>query len=102
MILDFKNQEIEATPKNAAIFTGRTLLNGMYVDMDTDYLFLPADEQVITTYPEVKKQAIEEGIPVYEIITYDPEEAPFCFVINALCRVFRHEIDYELRDKTDE
>lgn len=83
--------EIEATPANAAIFTGETLLNGIYVDQDDDYVFIP--EEVINNYVQVIEVMESENIPIYELATYDPEAQPFCYMINGLCRVFRLEIE---------
>jgi hypothetical protein len=102
MILEFRGGRIEATPENSAIFIGKTLLNGMYVDLDDDYLFLPADPEVIECYEELKVQAAQEGIPVYELDSYDPESPPFCFCINALCRVFREEVEWLTSEHKDE
>jgi hypothetical protein len=83
--------EFEATPANTVIFTGTTLLNGIYTDLGEDYVFLP--EFAVTDYPEVAAQLEQEHIAVYEMDSYDPNAAPFCFMINGLCRVFRCELD---------
>lgn len=91
MIIGINGCEIEATPANAAIFTGETLLNGIYVDQDDDYVFIP--EEVINNYVQVIEVMESENIPIYELATYDPEAQPFCFMINGLCRVFACEIE---------
>lgn len=85
--------EFEATPANAAIFTGDTMLSGVYIDLDDDYVFLPQNEEYIPNYPEIALSLKYEGVPVYDLQTYDPDAQPFCFIINALCRMFRNEID---------
>lgn len=85
--------EFEATPANTAIFTGDTMLSGVYVDLVDDYVFLPKNEEYIPNYPEIALSLKYEGIPVYDLQAYDPNAQPFCFIINALCRMFRNEID---------
>lgn len=90
MRIDVHGLEINVTPENSAIFTGTTLLNGLYVDMDDDYVFIPEE---LPKYPEVALTAKSEGVPVYQLESYDPEATPFVFIINALCRVFREEIE---------
>ena len=93
MIIGINGCEIEATPANTAIFTGETLLNGIYVDADDDYLFIPQDLEAVTNYPELALSLKFEGVPVYDLQGYDPEDQPYCFMINALCRVFACEIN---------
>ena len=79
-----------ATPANAVIFTGETLIQGLYIDLDDDYLFI-SDE--IPNYPEVALTAKYEGIPVYDLDTYDPTAPPFCYIINFMCRMFAQEVE---------
>lgn len=93
MRIAIESTEFEATPENAAIFTGDTMLSGVYVDLDDDYVFLPHNEEYIPNYAELALTLRHEGVPVYDLKTYDPESVPFCFIINALCRMFRNEID---------
>jgi hypothetical protein len=94
MIIGINGGEVEATPANTAIFTGKTLLNGIYIDIEPDdYLFIPQDLEAVTNYPEVALSLKYEGVAVHELIAYDPESEPFCFMINALCRVFQAEIE---------
>jgi len=93
MIIESKSGDLEATPKNAIIITGDNLINGLYVDNDDDYLFVPDDPEIVPFYQELKEQGIAEGITVCEVLSYDPEAQPFCFIINALCRVFREEVE---------
>lgn len=93
MIIGINGSEVEATPENAVIFTGETMMNGIYVDGEDDYLFIPEDLEAVTNYPEIALTLKFEGIPVYDLDEYDPTAQPFCFMINALCRVFRCEID---------
>jgi len=83
--------EYEANEGNTVIFTGETMLSGIYTDIDDDYVFVP--EGVMTNYSEVTQLMTEQNIPVYELDSYDPEAQPFCFMINALCRIFRQELD---------
>lgn len=94
MLISVNDIEYEANCENSAIFTGTTLLNGMYTDLDDDYVFIPEE---LDNYPELATKAEDESIPVYELSEYDPNSPPFCFIINALCRVFRQEVD-ELTD----
>lgn len=91
MQVSVEGQVFESNPANTVIFTGTTLLNGIYVDQDDDYLFIP--EGVIGNYEEVTELMQAEDIAVYEMDSYDPEAVPFCFMINGLCRVFRCELD---------
>lgn len=93
MKIKLDTMEFEATPANAAIFTGDTMLTGVYVDMDDDYVFLPDNEDYIPNYSELALSLVNEGVPVYDLQTYDPNAQPFCFIINALCRMFRNEIE---------
>jgi hypothetical protein len=90
MKIEVHGLEFDANPANSAIFMGKTLLNGIYTDLDDDYVFIPAE---LPNYPEVAFKAKLEGIPVYEIDSYDPEATPFVFMINALCRLFREEVE---------
>lgn len=85
-------QPFEATAVNTAIFTGSTMLNGIYCDMDDDYVFIP--EGVIGNYEEVVSLMQQEMIPTYNMDGYDPNAQPFCFMINGLCRVFRKQLDH--------
>lgn len=93
MLIGLSGGEYEARPENAAIFEGKTLINGLYVDLDDDYLYIPNEPGYIPKYSQVREQAVAEGIPVYNLDSYDPESSPFCFIINAMCRLFRDEID---------
>lgn len=94
MKLELNSQSFEATPANSVIFLSEeTLLAGIYVDLDDDYVFLPQNEDYIPNYPEIALTLKYEGVPVYDLQTYDPNAQPFCFIINALCRMFRNEID---------
>jgi hypothetical protein len=93
MIFNVHGEEFEATPENAAIFTGTTLIQGLYIDYPDNYLFVPDDPEIIPDFAAIAARADEEGIPIYELDSYDPESEPFCFIINALCRVWRDEID---------
>jgi hypothetical protein len=90
MRIGVDNAEFDATPENTAIFSGSTLLNGIYTDLDDDYVFIPEDTEL---YPEVVLMLMDEGIPAYRMDAYDPNAQPFCFIINALCRTFRKELD---------
>jgi hypothetical protein len=96
MILELKGEQYELNRENTVIFTGETLLNGIYLDRDDDYLFLPNDGEVIPCYQELEDALAGEGVTVYELDSYDPIAQPFCFIINALCRVFRSELDVVL------
>lgn len=94
MMIGINDCEIEANPENAVVFTGETMLSGIYVDVEPDdYLFIPQDLEAVTNYPEIALSLKFEGVPIYELEEYDPESAPFCFMINALCRVFQAEIE---------
>jgi hypothetical protein len=85
-------QPFEANAVNTAIFTGSTMLSGIYCDQDDDYVFIP--EGVIGNYDEVVSLMQEEQIPTYNMDGYDPNAQPFCFMINGLCRVFRTQLDH--------
>jgi hypothetical protein len=99
MILELKGEHYDLNRENTVIFTGETLLNGSFTDMDDDYLFLPNDPEIIPGYQEVEDALIAEGVTVYELDEYDPTAQPFCFIINALCRVFRSELDVVLTEE---
>lgn len=93
MKIGLNDKTFEATPANAIIFTGDTMLCGVYIDLDDDYVFLPHNEEYIPNYPEIALGLKHEGVAVYDLQAYDPNAQPFCFIINALCRMFRNEID---------
>lgn len=93
MIIGLDGVDFEANQENAAIFTGETMLNGIYVDLDDDYIFLPDNEEYIPNYVDVASSLVDEGVPVYDLEAYDPNQQPFCFIINAMCRMFRNEIE---------
>jgi hypothetical protein len=94
MIIGINNCEVEATPANTAIFTGETMLSGIYVDIEPDdYLFIPEDLEMVRNYPEIALSLKFEGVAIHELVAYDPQSEPFCFMINALCRVFACEIE---------
>lgn len=98
MRISVLGMEYEATPANTVIFTGTTLLNGVYSDLDDDYVFLP--EYAVDGYSDVVDLLVGEHITVYDMESYDPTAQPFCFMINGLCRVFRSEIEtLELSDE---
>lgn len=94
MIINITGLEYTANPENSAVFRGETMMNGMYTDLDDDYAFIP---QELPDYDLVVVQAVEEGIPIYDLVEYDPQKPPYCFIINALCRVFRDEIEHGAR-----
>lgn len=47
MIFSVHGEEFEATPENAAVFTGTTLIKGLYIDYPDTYLFIPDDPEII-------------------------------------------------------
>lgn len=92
MYLNVHGEKFEINDENAVLYTGDTLINGVYADYNTEYLFIPLEA---IEEPDVLLDIVEEeGVPVVELYRYDPEDEPFCFIINALCRYFRREIDY--------
>lgn len=94
MKIGLDHVEFEATPENTVIFLGEeTLLAGIYTDLDDDYIFLPFNEDYIPNFGEIALQLKHEGVAVHMLREYDPEAQPFCFIISALCRMFRNEID---------
>jgi hypothetical protein len=90
MRIGVDNAEFDATPENTKIFTGSTLINSIYVDFPEDYVVIPPESD---GYDDVVLALIEEGIESEEVHRYDPNAQPFCFIINALCRTFRKELD---------
>lgn len=93
MRIGIDEYDFEATPANTVIFTGDSMLAGVYCDLDDDYVFLPHNEEYIPNYPEIALTLMYEGVEVHELGGYDPNAQPFCFIINALCRMFRNEIE---------
>lgn len=92
MRIHVESIDYEATPQNTAIFIGSTLLNGIYSDIPPDnYVFIP--EEYMTNYDEVVALMTEQGIATYQLEAYDPEAEPFCYMINARCRLFGLELD---------
>lgn len=99
MRIEVRNYEYEATPDNTHIFIGETLLNGVYTDLDDDYVFIPQSES--RDYVKLAVGLKKEGVEYSKLQEYDPEEEPYCYMINALCRQFRNEIDYiEIGDES--
>jgi hypothetical protein len=91
MRIEVNNCEYEANTENTAIFTGSTLLNGIYTDLDDDYVFIPENDS--QEYANVVVRLVQEDITAYRMDGYDPNAQPFCFIISALCRQFRNELD---------
>jgi hypothetical protein len=92
MYVNIFGERYEFDKDNTMYFTGETLIHGLYADInEDDYLYVPTD---LMEHPEEILDAIvDERIPVIDLVYYDPEEPPFCFIINAMCRLFSHEID---------
>ena len=91
LFLNIQGNCYEASPENTIIFVGDTLIQGIYLDLDEEYLFLPDD--VCDDYDSVLERLVEENVPVWDLQTYDPEEEPFLFIINAMCRLFARELE---------
>lgn len=92
MYVNIDGEKYEFRDDNTIVYLGDTLIHGIYVDLpDEEYIFLPTE--VISDLEGVLDSLEEENIPVVELRKYDPDEEPFCFIINALCRYFRREVD---------
>ena len=91
MNLNIHGECYEARPDNTIIFVGDTLIQGVYLDLDAEYLFVP--DEAVDNYDAVLERLVDENIPVWDLQTYDPEDEPFIFIINAMCRYFAREID---------
>jgi hypothetical protein len=80
----FDGSQYEANPTNSIVLCYENdMMNGLYIDMDDDYAFVSADEEF---YPELALTAVHEGILVVDVESFDAEDAPHCWVINALVR----------------
>jgi hypothetical protein len=91
MRIGIDNCEYEANAENTAIFVGTTLLNGVYTDLDDDYVFIPENDS--QDYANVVVRLVQEGVTAYRMDGYDSNSEPFCFIINSLCRAFKKELD---------
>jgi hypothetical protein len=92
MFVNILGEHYEFRDDNSVVYLGETLIHGIYADLpDEQYIFIPSecidDFEVVTSLVEA------DGIPVVELRRYDPEEEPFRFIINALCRYFSREVD---------
>ena len=102
MFLNIHGENYEIDQDNAIYFTGDTLIEGLYVDVsEDDYLFIPSEAVEEEVLPDLLDSLTQERIHVVDLVYYDPEEPPFCFIINALCRYFAREIDCTLGDEDD-
>lgn len=81
----------EATPDNSCIFEGTTLIQGIFIDLEENYLFLPTE--ILDNSQELYREAQEEGIAYHTLLDYDPEAEPFVYIINAMCRMFAREVE---------
>ncbi len=93
MHIEAKNCEFDATPDNAVLIIGTTLLNSIYVDMQDDYFVIPAVPN--RDYIQLAVALHNEGVPTLRVDRdeYDPTAEPFVHVINGLCRAFGKELD---------
>jgi hypothetical protein len=91
MRIESNNCEYEANAANTTIYTGETLINSVYTDLDDDYSVIP--ENTSQDYVNVLVRLIQEGVTAYRVESYDPNAEPFCFIINGICRAFRKELD---------
>lgn len=97
LFLNVNGECYEAGPDNTIIFAGDTLITGVYLDLPEDqYLFIPDD--VCTDYESVLERLIDEDVPIWDLQTYDPEEEPFIYIINAMCRLFAKEVEVVTRE----
>ncbi len=93
MFVNIHGEQYEFRDDNSIFYLGDTLIHGIYADLEEDeYVFIPTE--VIGNIEQVLDAAEDEGIPLVELLQYDPEEEPFRFIINALCRFFRREVEY--------
>ena len=94
MKLNLEGERYEVNPENSVLYIGETLINGLYIDIEPDdYLFLPLEvlsEDCIDSFLDALDN---EGVEVVELEHYDPEQEPFIYIINGLCRFFAREID---------
>lgn len=79
------NGEVEANSDNSYIITAQNdMLNGLFVDRDEEYTFIPEDTE---GYPELALTAVGEGITVLDVQSYDATAEPWIWVINSLARM---------------
>ena len=91
MYVNIHGNKFELNSDNSTYYTGETLIEGLYIDLDDDYIFIPTESMAD---PEAVLDIVEdECIPVSEIVSYDPNADPFKYIINAMCRYFAEEID---------
>lgn len=94
MYLNIQGEQYEVSKDNSIMFIGDTLIHGLYVDVDEDdYFFLPTEAMGEDEVEPFLDALEEEGVYISDLLEYDPEAAPFCFIINALCRYFGREIE---------
>lgn len=91
MRIEVDNAIFEANSGNTHIFLGKTMLSGVYVDLDDDYVFIPENDS--QDYANVVVHLVEEGVIPETLKSYNPNAEPYCFIINSLCRAFRKELD---------
>lgn len=84
MIIDTGANQYEATNDNAVYMRyPNNMMNGLYVDMDDEYLFLSEHSEFFNT---VITAALLQGIPTVEVSGYHAAEPPHCYVIASLGR----------------
>lgn len=84
--------EGELDVERSFILTGHGIMDGVYIDTPTDYGFVPEDAE---EYEGMMLWALDEGIVQrpFNPATFDPNTEPYCYVINALCKRFKGELD---------
>lgn len=99
--------EFEADPNNSMIITcTNDLFNGMYIDHDDSYAFIPA---AMEGYPELAFTAVFNKIPLLDIQMPDDYEArcryleqePLKWIANTLARL-AVKAGEDIRDGTPE
>lgn len=84
--------EGELDVEHSYILTGHGIMDGVYVDTPTDYGFV---DEGSPYYEDTMLWALDLGIVQrpFNPETFDANTEPYCYVINALCKRFRSELD---------
>ena len=87
MRITIGEDEYQATPNNAYImYYDNDILNGLYVDLDEEYLFLSAHHRFYNKL-EIEKRATSAGILTCQMHgEVDMTQPPHCYVMGGLGR----------------
>lgn len=85
MIIDNGKNQYQATAENAVYyrFPKNDILNGLYLDLDEDYLFISQHSEF---FNRIITAALLEGIPNKPVHEFNPDEAPYIYMISHLGR----------------